>query len=242
MSNEEFEKLLEELKIEIKTLQASLLKEIPMLFSSAIDPCRAIVFREACLYRITELAESAYEAFLKDRLVTAFILCRAFMETESLFLTFIDRLKESLATRAIDNIRSFLGNSLAGVKDEQIRKFKGINNPGTKLEPINVLTLIKNVGKKITSYPLHYASLCEFSHPNAAGIIGAYVTLDRSTNTASFGKNKKLTPELALPQLVVSLQAFTHFYNQSAILVKEFAVLCESLISTQEPPLDQGNL
>lgn len=42
--------------------------EIPFDFSAAIDPLRAVVFKEACLYRIAEIAESAYQAFAKDNL------------------------------------------------------------------------------------------------------------------------------------------------------------------------------
>lgn len=231
MSNGEHEKLLEQLISEIRMLQASLPNEMSLDFSKAIDPCRAAVFREACLYRISELAESAYDAFLKGRLITAFTLCRAFMETEALFWRFLDELKESLSSRTIDKIRTFLSKSLTGVKDYEIKKIKSPNDPSIVLDPINVLTLIQNVGKRIHYYPLHYATLCELTHPNAAGTINAYATLNLSTNTVYFGKGKDtLTPELALPQLVVSLQAFTQLYNQSASLLEEFTLLCESLL------------
>jgi hypothetical protein len=153
------------------------------------------------------------------------------METEALFWRFLDELKESLSTRTVDKIRTFLSRSLTGVKDDEIKKIKRPNDPSTVPDPINVLTLIKNVGKRIHHYPLHYASLCELTHPNAAGTINAYVTLNWSTNTAHFGKGKAtLTPELALPQLVVSLQTFTKLYDQSADLLEEFTLLCESLL------------
>jgi len=49
------------------TLKNSLPIEAPLLISKATDPCRAFVLREACLHKISELIESAYENFLSVR-------------------------------------------------------------------------------------------------------------------------------------------------------------------------------
>lgn len=230
------EDLIKELKNIVDTLNNSLPKEAPFDFSFSIDPIRALVLREACLYRVAEIAESAYEDFVKDRLVAAFILSRAFMETETLFWTLIDQLETAIKARKIDDIRKFLTDCLIGVKSEQLKQFKNPKDPNLITTPTNILTLIEKMGKKIRYYPLHYASLSEFSHPNAAGTVDAYVLLDHAARMARFGKNRsKLIHELALPQLVGSLQGFLSGYDYSAKLLKAFVPLCEELLAGSPP-------
>ena len=231
MTNQEQKKTIESLKPLIDMLKSSLPKEMPIQFCNTMDPSRAILLREACLFRVTELTESAYTAFAGDKLITAFILCRAFMETETLFWTFIDMLQEALKNRKVENIRTFFDKALTGVKDQELKKFKRPNEASQVLDPHHVLKLIENtMGKKIQSYPLQYASLSEFSHPNAAGTIEAYTTFDWPSNTVRFGLNsEKLSSDLALPQLVVSIRAFIQLYDLSADLIHEFVELCESL-------------
>lgn len=194
------------------------------------------MLREACLYRIAEIAESVYEDFVKDRLIAAFILSRAFMETETLFWTLIDKLESAIKSRKIDDIRKFLTDCLIGVKSEELKQFKNPKDPNLITTPTNILTLIEKMGKKIRYYPLHYASLSEFSHPNTAGTVDAYVLLDHDARMARFGNNRtKLTPELALPQLVGSLQGFLSGYDYSAKLLEQFVPLCEELLTRASP-------
>lgn len=232
MNDQELTSLLEKLRLKIEMFKSCLPKQTPILFCKSVDPSRAMIFREACLHRITELCESAYDAFAKNRLITAFILCRAFMETETLFWSFIDILKNSLETRKTDKIRNFLSKCLVGIRAEEIKKFRNPEEFNEVPHPINVLTLIKEkMVKKIKHYPLHYASLCEFTHPNAAGTVDAYVAYDWKENTATFGINTdKLKAEQALPHLVASLEAFICLYNESAAQLEAFIELCESLV------------
>ncbi len=96
MAPESEQSYLKALKDSIDTLENSLPWEIPLVISKAIDPCRAHVLREACLHRITELAGSTYDAFQKNKLITAFTLCRSVMETESLFWEFTTLLEYAL--------------------------------------------------------------------------------------------------------------------------------------------------
>lgn len=223
--------LLEDLKTLVDTLNNSLPVEISFNFSCAIDPWRAVVFREACLYRVAELAESAYEAFTQDRLTVAFILARAFMETEALFWMFYEKLETALKTHTIEDVRLFLTNAMIGVKDDQLKQFKNPNDPAFITPPTNILTFIQKMNKSIKNYGLHYASLSEFSHPNAAGTVDSYVYLDHDNQVARFGKNRrKLNSALALPQLVGSLDCFLEIYNRSSELLEQFTLMCENLV------------
>lgn len=221
---------LKQLKNLVEILNNSLSWEIPFDFSAAIDPLRAVVFREACLHRIAEISESAYEAFAKDNLIVALILSRAFMETEALFWGFIHELEEALKSRNIEKIRNFLTGCLIGVKSSQIKLLKSPQNVDLIIDQTNILTFIDKMNKKITHYRLHYDSLSEFSHPNAAGTVDAYVFLDHEARIARLGKNRsKLVPELALPQLNGSLTIFLDIYDHSAKLLEQFTLLCNEL-------------
>ncbi len=228
--------LIHELKDIVDTLNNSLPKEMPFGFSISFDPGRAVVLREACLYRVAEIAESAYEAFVKDRLVVAFILSRAIMETEALFWAFVEELQLAIQNRNIDKIREFLTRCLVGVKSPQLKQLKNSMYANLIVDPTNILTFIDKMNKKVRSYRFHFDSLSEFSHPNAAGTVGAYVSLDLDAGVARFGRNEsKLTPELALPQLVASLKGFLSIYDNSAKLLERFVPLCDELLARSPP-------
>ncbi len=229
MHNENQTKLLNQLKKNIDLLRAQLPTEAPLVYES-IELSRAVILRESCLHRITELAEAAHEAFLKNQLIAAFTLCRALMETEALFIIFIDKLHESLKTQNLNGIHIFLNKSLLGVKDPQIKQLKRPNPAITDIDPINVLTLIGKIDKKIKGYSLHYASLSEFTHPNAAGTSKAYAKIDYENNIVRFGIHEgNLSADLALPMLTNSLHTFIDLYDHSADLLQEFTALCNSL-------------
>jgi len=230
--------MIEKFKNLVDTLKNSLPTEAPLLISKAIDPSRALILREACLHRICELAESAYEDFAKDRLVAAFIMARAIMETESLFWAFLDEIEQSLKNKNIDEIRAFLSKALAGVKATQAKEM------GRELDPLHVLKLVRDkMGKKITHYYNQYEALSEFSHPNAAGLNETYARIDWDQQKVFFGINKeRVHANLALPPLVGSIEAFLYKYDESAKLLEEFVNLCEVLLEnqpSQEPIKDQ---
>jgi hypothetical protein len=208
----------EQLKNLVDILNNSLSSEVPLDFSVTIDPLRAVVFREACLHRIAEISESAYQAFAKDNLIVALILSRAVMETEALYWGFISELEEALKSRNIERIRKFLTGCLIGVKSPQLKLLKSPENVDLIIDPTNILTFIDKMSKKITHYRLHYDSLSEFSNPNAAGTVDAYVSLDHEARVARLGKNRaKLVPELALPQLIGSLTMFLECVDESTL-------------------------
>jgi hypothetical protein len=222
---------LEALKEAVKVLENSLPKVIPLVISRAIDPCRAHVLREACLHRITELAGSACDAFHQNKLITAFTLCRSVMETEALFWEFITMLESALEKKSISKIRKFLTKAMLGAKIQSI-------DGASSMSPHHVLTLVRDgVGKQVKGYFNQYEFLSEFAHPNAAGVIKAYVQLDWENHVAHLGLNKeKVFPDLALPKLVGSLQAFIHCYDNSAKLLSQFIPLCESLLEEKKTP------
>lgn len=233
------ESLLEELKSIVTDLNACLPKEVPLGFSRSIDPIRALVLREACLYRIAEIVRATHDAFARDDLVVAIILSRAIIETGTLFWDFIQKLKAALASRNIEEIRKFLSGCLLGVKSPKLKEFKSPSKPDLITTPVNILTLIDKLDKDVPHFRLNYDSMSEFSHPNAAGTVDAYVFLDHAAGVARLGNNRsKLVPELALPQLVGTLTVFVIQYNYAAELLEQFIPLCELLLDQELPKED----
>jgi hypothetical protein len=223
--------LLAELRSIATEVNASLPKEVPLSISRSIDPIRALILREACLYRIAEIVRAAYDAFARDDLVVAIILSRSIIETAALFWDFIAKLKAALASHNIEEIRNFLSGCLVGVKSPKLKEFKSPSQPDLIVTPVNILTLIDRLDKDVTHFRLNYDSMSEFSHPNAAGTVDAYVVLDWDAGMARLGSNRaKLVPELALPQLVGTLTAFIIQYDHAAELLEKFIPLCESLL------------
>ncbi len=76
--------LLDDLQNISSLLKASLPREAPLFFSKSIDQVRALHLREACMHRISELVESACDAFKKGNAMSGYILARAIMETFAL--------------------------------------------------------------------------------------------------------------------------------------------------------------
>ncbi len=217
-------------------LKPSLLKEAPVFISSSIDPARALLLREACFHRITELAESACDAFKKGNTVAGYLLARAIMETFALFWYFMDKVSNALKDGDVEDLRIILTRMMVGVKVEKAKDAiveglgKAKEEMGKTLDPIHVMDLIRHVSKKHPSFMDHYEFLCEISHPNAAGLLKAYVRNDWDKKTIYFGKEQGSFGshlESDLQALVISLEGFMDLYDDSVEVFVRFKDWCD---------------
>lgn len=225
MEEKSKQELLEELNVIVDTLKVSLPTEAPIFISKAIDPCRALQLREACFHRVTELAESAYDAFKKDNYVAAYILMRGVIETVALFWYFCDQIADALTTQDLDHLKEMLSKVLAGAKATKAKE------AGWSLDPVHILTFIRHVAKKVPPFADHYDFLSEVAHPNAAGLIKAYVRNDWDKGVVYFGKEHgKLGSHLEfdLEALIVILNSFMDLYDRSAPQLEKFLEFCEA--------------
>lgn len=209
-----------DLELIIKKLNNSLPEKVPLNFSKNIDLIRATILRESIFYRIRELAESAYDACLKDRLVTAILVGRGLMETETLFKYFVGKLEKVIKDNKFDEIKNFLTKALQGARVEiATKKF---NRPNS----INVLTAIDYINEKISGYRDQYEFLCEFSHPNSAGLNKIYCRYDWDRQEVIFGNNReKINIDFMLKQLCISSEYFISEYDYSAELFDRWLAL-----------------
>ncbi len=231
--------LLDGLQSIVDTLKSSLPKEAPIIISKSVDPSRALHLREACVHRIAELAESACDAFKKGSHVSGYLLVRASMETIALFWYFVDEVRDALKNGDIEDLRKVLTRMLMGVKLEAARDAiakvtqKTRAELGKSLDPIHVMDLLRHVEKEVPSFMEHYDFLCEVSHPNAAGLIKAYVRNDWEKKVVYFGKEEGCF-ESHLPSdlkgFIACLECYMDLYDKSAGILTRFISLSESLL------------
>lgn len=182
-------------------------------------PWKAVNLREALLYRITELGESAIDLYEKqNRIISAYIITRAVHETTALFYSFYLRLKKVTDDQALTDFDEFLMKLLFGFKNDK-------DFPGA----INILNAVDKLDKLIDGFRYNYDQLSEFCHPNYSGVLGAYAVTNRETGWVDFGHEiKELSPMVGLHPLVASLEMFMHFYNESAELIPTLIEICEN--------------
>lgn len=83
-------------------------------------PWKAVNVREALLYRITELGESAIDLYEKEnRIISAFIITRAVHEVTALFYSFYLKLKKVTDEQSLENFDDFLMKLLFGWKNDK---------------------------------------------------------------------------------------------------------------------------
>jgi hypothetical protein len=157
------------------------------------------------------------------------------METEALFNLFTSKLEKALNSANLNSdnfekFKTFLMNALRGSRFEiAIEEY---NRP----ESINILKCIDALNKKIPNYRTHYEFLCEFTHPNSAGVNHSYVSYDWKKWVANFSPRRdKINSEFILNQLDLSIDFFIKNYNQSAGLLDKFCELVLKQLKKENP-------
>jgi hypothetical protein len=181
-------------------------------------PWKAMALREALLYRITELSESAIYLYEKgNKIISAFIITRAVHETTALFYSFYDKLEKVTTSRILGDFDEFIMRLLFGWKGDP-------NFP----DAFNILTAVDKLDKLIDKFRANYDRLSEFCHPNYSGVFGAYAKINKKTAWADFGSEiRNLSPMIGLHPLVSSFEVFRMFYNKSADIIPVLIKLCE---------------
>lgn len=161
------------------------------------------------------------------------------METFALFWYFMDKVSAALKVGDVEDLRVILTRMMVGARVEKAKDVivegleKTKEEMGKSLDPVHVMDLIRYVSKKIPPFMDHYEFLCEVSHPNAAGLLKAYVRNDWDKGIVYFGKeNSGFSGHLGsdLQALIVSLEGFMDLYDDSASILGSFAALSESLL------------
>ena len=174
-------------------------------------PWKAVVLRESLLHRFSDFLDAAVKLYDADRAIPAFSVTRAVMETTAMMYWLSIKAKEFSETKDVDAFDEFLMKGMFGGRDV-----------GSPLSPYNILTAVDHIDKQINGTRAIYDILCEFTHPNYAGVLGSYTHFDVQQHITYFGKEQsKVQIEFGLIPLVACIEVFEVIYNSLASTLKE---------------------
>lgn len=174
-------------------------------------PYKACSFREVLIHRVSDLADASIELLVTGNLVPAFVMVRSVVETTAMMYWLSERSKDFLEKREEGAFDEFLMKGMLGSRDGT-----------TGQSSHNVLTAVNHLNKEFDGIRGMYDQLCEFTHPNWAGVMGSYSVIDKDKFLLCLGKHHQKPPiAYGLAPLIASLAIFRDYYNSSAGLLKE---------------------
>lgn len=196
-------------------------------------PFKIRVFRELLLHRVSDLSDAACLLYNNGATIPAFVLTRAAFETMAVMFHFHKTIEAALSEGSADGFDSLVMKSLFGTKDRS-----------TPFEAVNIRTVMDHLEKRFPGLQEMYGCLCEFAHPNYAGVAGAYqcveqVNLDDPRIPLPLGSSaSRLGPEYGLICLRVAISMADWFARELAKKDVDVIRLCEAELSDGEgtPP------
>ena len=197
--------------IEAKQLIAVIGKDLPRRLDRApfhsLTPFKALQLRELLRYRIAALAAPAVEFFEQRRVLPAVILARAAVETfvplfflHSEVAGFLAGSRDEPSAKGLD---AFLLHSLMLSRRE-----------GTDFTATNIMSLVKKVEKSLPGFAPTYFALCEYAHPNWAGVLGTFGKGDKEADSLILGeRSDDPAYKLGTNALAGCLGSFHPLYN-----------------------------
>jgi hypothetical protein len=218
------QKKLKKLAEIIKELDGNTPRELPMQLFGDLLLIQSCILRESIFLRIKELAKSAYDDCLNDRLIAAILIARGVMETEALFAKFVSEIECGIKDNDFDGLKVFLLDVLQGARSEiATKQFK-------RRKSIHIHECIKYMDKKVPGYRHQYEFLSEFAHPNSAGLNKIYSRLDQKSQRLFFeNKRDKIDIDFVIKQMVISLEHFIYIYDKSAEYLEQWMALSTTI-------------
>jgi hypothetical protein len=189
-----------------------------------------LLYREALIWRMTELSRAAFENFEKDRLVAAIVLTRAAAETFAALWYLWHKITAVVESNDVGDIDTDIMSLISGTR---------VPNDPIFPQAIHILKMIDKVNKEVDGFRHQYDVLCEYTHPNASGTTQSYLQHNRKQLTTEqltteFGQNSRTsenTKMIGLTNLSVSLLLFELKYNRITNLIPAFITLCENSLA-----------
>lgn len=173
-------------------------------------PWKAVTFGEVLLHRMSDLTEIALELYERDCRMSAFIQTRAVVETTAMFFWLHKKCQDFIKAPDPGTLNEFLDKGLLGSRDGQ-----------TAVSAHSILTAVDHADKEYESLRKMYDTLCEFTHPNYGGVLGAYSKIDQDQRVIHFGRDPERLPlAWGLGPLIGCMGIFRHHYDELAAVVK----------------------
>jgi len=218
---ESLEELMTEIRGRVELLEKCLPRRVDAMVSPDSKlPFKALLYREALIWRMAELARGAMENFEKDRLALAILETRAAVETSAALWYLHAKLDATVTVGTVGDIDDFLMKLSMGSRTD------------TDIMPqaISVLTFVDRVEKDAEGFRQQYDRLSEFAHPNWAGTTLLYSKPDPPNLWTDFGANIRGVDgpkNVGVINLSVALMFFERSYNRIADIMPAFIELCK---------------
>jgi hypothetical protein len=166
----------------IQRLAAKHLSEIKVegIYRESKMAWKVASFQQAALYRILALASGAAAAWNAGNLLTAYLACRALLETVAVFEDFTERLGDHIAANELGALDALVMNRSFATRDQDFM----VRSPS--IQAINILTFIDKLDRLIPGVRKGYDFASEICHPNGFGQRQYFLTLDTSSGKVSF--------------------------------------------------------
>lgn len=190
--------------------------------ATAKVPFKLRVLRELLLHRVSDLSDAACLHYNNDSTIPALVLTRAAFETMAMLFYLNKNVEAAHNGRDVEALDDIAMKGTFGAKDKS-----------TPYEAVNVLTVIRHLEKKYPGLEEMFEFLCEFAHPNCAGLMVAYhgvqeVNLDNPHAPLALGAEAaELRPDYGLICLRIAISMADWFARELAKHDTELVLLCE---------------
>jgi hypothetical protein len=194
--------------------------------SSSETPLKAIVVREALLWRIVELADGVVQCLETGNNLSAVILARATLECSAVQHQLNQKIRgaKTLGVAALDDeiMKLLLGTRTFSTGDKV---------EDAKIQMTNIQTCLRKLDNEFSGVYKDYGFLCEFAHPNWAGVTGLFSEGDLGEGVIKLGRDVRggqqtlldLTTSITTSALVM----FSSDYISIADHLQDFIDACE---------------
>lgn len=190
-------------------------------------PFKLRVLRELLLHRFSDLSDAACLLYNRGSTVPAFVLTRAAFETMATLFYLNKNVEAAVHAGDVEALDSAAMKGTFGTKDKS-----------TPFEAVNVLTVITHLEKAYPGLQQDFELLCEFAHPNCAGVMVAYeavqaVNIDNPHVPLALGADAcGLNPEFGLSCLCIAITMTDWFARELARKDDDIIRLCEGELQT----------
>ena len=186
-------------------------------------PYKALLYREALIWRMSELGREALESYQRDKLVSAIALTRAAVETSAALWYLRTKMDAVVKSGVVGDIDDYLMRLVMG-KATGAGPTDPLQSNSVLPRPIKVGTFLKQVDKDSQGFSHQYGVLSEYAHPNWAGtalLYSKHIPADRCT---IFGPNIRggSTKNIGVANLSVALMMFERSYARIGDLMPKF--------------------
>jgi hypothetical protein len=229
---ETFMSLMNEIRGRIEVLESNLPASVDAMAVSRTSklPFKVLLYREALVWRMAELARGAFDNFGTDNLVSAIVLARAAVETTAALWYLFATVATAVKSNDVGNIDEYLMKLNMGMAT-------GAPTEVVMPRPVRVHKFLERVEKDIPGFNHQYGILCEYAHPNWRGTALVYSKSDMENRVTYFGKNMRQadnTKLIGASNLSVALLMFERSYNRIAEILPAFIKLCEDRLANPQ--------